>query len=106
MQGAWFASVSDTLFTQMASRYRERYGRAPFRIASLGYDSVLLTVRMSRDWRPGTNFPQNRLLASDGFGGIDGIFRFDNRGIAQRALEVAEVRSGSYTVVSPAPTQW
>ena len=106
MQGAWFASVSDTLFSQMASRYRERYGRAPFRIASLGYDSVLLTVRMSRDWRPGTNFPQNRLLASDGFGGIDGIFRFDNRGIAQRALEVSEVRSGSYTVVSPAPTQW
>lgn len=106
MQGAWFASVSDTLFAQMASRYRERYGRAPFRIASLGYDSVLLTVRMSRDWRPGTAFPQNRLLASDGFGGIDGIFRFDNRGIAQRALEVSEVRSGGYTVVSPAPTQW
>lgn len=106
MQGAWFASVSDTLFTQMASRYRERYGRAPFRIASLGYDSVLLTVRMARDWRPGTRFPENRLLASDGFGGIDGIFRFDNRGIAQRALEVSEVRSGSYAVVSPAPTRW
>lgn len=106
MQGAWFASVSDGLFGQMANRYRERYGRAPYRIASLGYDAVLLTVRMARDWRPGTNFPQGRLFASDGFGGVDGIFRFDNRGIAIRALEVSEVRSGGFSVVDAAPTQW
>jgi ABC-type branched-subunit amino acid transport system substrate-binding protein len=106
MHGAWFASVSDTLFGQMATRYRERYGRAPFRLASLGYDAVLLTVRMTRDWRPGTAFPQNRLMASDGFGGIDGIFRFDSRGIAQRALEVSEVRSGGFAVVDAAPTAW
>lgn len=106
MRGAWYASVSDTLFGQMATRYRERYGRTPYRIASLGYDAVLLTVRMTRDWRPGTNFPQNRLFASDGFGGIDGIFRFDNRGIAIRALEVSEVRAAGVTVIDPAPTQW
>ena len=106
MQGAWFASVSDGLFAQLASRYRERYGRAPYRIASLGYDSVLLTIRMTRDWRPGTAFPQNRLFAEDGFGGVDGIFRFDNRGIAVRALEVSEVRSGGYTVIDAAPTAW
>lgn len=106
MQGAWFASVSDTLFGQLSSRYRERYGRAPYRIASLGYDAVLLTVRMTRDWRPGTNFPQNRLFAEDGFGGIDGIFRFDSRGIAVRALEVSEVRNGGFAVIDAAPTRW
>jgi ABC-type branched-subunit amino acid transport system substrate-binding protein len=106
MRGAWYASVSDTLFGQLATRYRERYGRTPYRIASLGYDAVLLTVRMTRDWRPGTVFPQNRLFASDGFGGIDGIFRFDNRGIAIRALEVSEVRAAGVTVIDPAPTQW
>lgn len=106
IQGAWFSSVSDGLFSQMADRYRERYGRAPYRIASLGYDAVLLTVRMARDWRPGTNFPQNRLFASEGFGGVDGIFRFDNRGIAIRALEVSEVRGTGFAVVDAAPTQW
>ncbi len=106
MRGAWYASVSDTLFGQMATRYRERYGQSPYRIASMGYDAVLLTVRMTRDWRPGTAFPQNRLFAEDGFGGIDGIFRFDNRGIAMRALEVSEVRQGGTTVVDPAPTRW
>lgn len=106
MRGSWYASVSDTLFGQMAARYRERYGQSPYRIASMGYDAVLLTVRMTRDWRPGTAFPQNRLFAADGFGGIDGIFRFDNRGIAQRALEVSEVRQGGVAVIDPAPTRW
>lgn len=106
MRGAWFASVSDTLYGQLATRYRERYGAAPYRLSSLGYDAVLLTIRVARDWRPGTVFPQARLFQEDGFGGIDGIFRFDTRGIAVRALEVSEVRAGGFTVVDPAPTRW
>jgi outer membrane PBP1 activator LpoA protein len=106
MRGAWFASVSDGLYGQLATRYRERYGTAPYRLSSLGYDAVLLTIRVARDWRPGTVFPQARLFQEDGFGGIDGIFRFDQRGIAVRALEVSEVRAGGFTVVDPAPTRW
>ncbi|WP_184100205.1 penicillin-binding protein activator [Sphingopyxis panaciterrulae] len=106
MRGAWFASVSDGLYGQLATKYRSRYGKAPYRLASLGYDSVLLTVRIARDWKPGTRFPVNRLMAADGFGGIDGIFRFDNRGIAQRALEVSQVGAGGFRVVDPAPTKW
>jgi ABC-type branched-subunit amino acid transport system substrate-binding protein len=106
MRGSWFASVSDGLYGQLATKYRTRFGRTPYRLASLGYDSVLLTVRIARDWKPGTNFPVNRLLAADGFGGIDGIFRFNNRGIAQRALEVSEIGAGGFRVVDPAPTKW
>jgi ABC-type branched-subunit amino acid transport system substrate-binding protein len=106
MRGAWFASVSDGLYGQLATKYRARYGKAPYRLASLGYDSVLLTVRIARDWKPGTAFPVNRLLAADGFGGIDGIFRFNNRGIAVRALEVSEVGAGGFRVVDPAPAKW
>ncbi|SNS79754.1 penicillin-binding protein activator [Sphingopyxis indica] len=106
MRGAWFASVSDGLYGQLATKYRQRYGKAPYRLASLGYDSVLLTVRIARDWKPGTNFPVTRLLAADGFGGIDGIFRFDNQGIAIRALEVSEVGAGGFRVIDPAPAKW
>jgi ABC-type branched-subunit amino acid transport system substrate-binding protein len=106
MRGSWFASVSDGLYGQLATKYRTRFGKTPYRLASLGYDSVLLTVRIARDWKPGTNFPANRLLAADGFGGIDGIFRFSNRGIAERALEVSEIGAGGFRVVDPAPTKW
>jgi ABC-type branched-subunit amino acid transport system substrate-binding protein len=106
MRGAWFASVSDGLYGQLAGKYRTRFGKAPYRLASLGYDSVLLTVRIARDWKPGTSFPVNRLMAADGFGGIDGIFRFNDRGIAVRALEVSEIGAGGFRVVDPAPTKW
>src|SRR3989344_2297806 len=36
MRGAWFASVSDGLYSQLAGKYRARFGRAPYRLASLG----------------------------------------------------------------------
>ena len=106
MRGSWFASVSDGLYGQLAGKYRTRYGKSPYRLASLGYDSVLLTVRIAREWKPGTSFPVNQLLAADGFGGIDGIFRFNNRGVAIRALEVSEVGAGGFRTVDPAPTKW
>ncbi|KAB2856771.1 MAG: penicillin-binding protein activator, partial [Sphingopyxis terrae] len=46
------------------------------------------------------------LMAADGFGGIDGIFRFNDRGIAIRALEVSEVGAGGFRVIDPAPAKW
>nr|WP_152639780.1 penicillin-binding protein activator [Sphingobium bisphenolivorans] len=103
LRGAWFASVSDGLYRQLAGKYRARYGSAPFRLSAMGYDAVLLTVRIARDWKPGTPFPAARLRDAGGFAGIDGAFRFSRNGIAERALEVNEVGSGSVTVVDPAP---
>lgn len=103
LRGAWFASVSDTLYRQLANKYRARYGSAPFRLSSLGYDSVLLTVRIAQDWKPGTPFPAARLRDAGGFSGIDGAFRFNRAGVAERALEVGEVGAGAIAVIDPAP---
>jgi branched-chain amino acid transport system substrate-binding protein len=103
LRGAWFASVSDGLYTQLATKYRARFGKSPYRLASLGYDAVLLVTRIGDDWRPGSAFPASRLNDSGGFSGIDGAFRFNRDGIAERALEVQQAGSGGFTVVSPAP---
>ena len=103
LRGAWFASVSDGLYGQLAGKYRARYGSSPFRLSALGYDAVLLTVRIARDWRPGAAFPATRLRDSGGFSGIDGAFRFGRNGVAERALEVSEIGAGTYTVVATAP---
>ena len=104
LNGAWFASVSDTLYRQFATKYRTRFGAAPYRLSSLGYDAVLLAVRISRDWPMNRPFPEARLRDAGGFAGIDGAFRFGRDGIAERALEVQEVRGGTTAVVSPAPS--
>ncbi len=104
LAGAWYASVSNALYRQYAVKYRSRFGAAPYRLSSLGYDSVLLTVRIARDWKPGSTFPESRLRDADGFSGIDGAFRFSRDGVAERALEVQEIRGGAAVTVSPAPT--
>ena len=102
--GAWFASVPDTFYRQYATKYRARFGAGPYRLSSQGYDAVLLTVRIARDWPIGTPFPEARLHDAGGFSGIDGAFRFGRDSVAERALEVQEIRGGTTAVVSPAPT--
>ena len=104
LQGAWFASVSDGLYRQYATKYRTRFGKAPYRLSILGYDAVLLTVRIMRDWPIGAAFPTERLNDRGGFAGLDGAFRFGPDGVAQRALEVQEIRGGTTVTVSAAPT--
>ena len=103
MQGAWFASVSDSFYNQFATRYRARFAKGPYRYASLGYDSVLLINKIAGGWRIGTPFPTAQLLDSGGFSGVDGAFRFTQTGIAERMLEVQEIRTAGFGVVSPAP---
>ena len=103
LRGAWFAAVSDTRFRQFADSYKARFGSAPYRVATMGYDSVLLTVRIARDWKPGTPFPLARLADHDGFLGLDGPFRFAADGSGERALEVREVRSGGVSIIDAAP---
>jgi ABC-type branched-subunit amino acid transport system substrate-binding protein len=103
LRGAWYATVSDTLFNQVRTKYRTRYGANPYRLASLGYDAVLLAVRTAKEWRPGRAFPEGQLRDREGFIGIDGPFRFDSSGVAQRSLEVREVTASGTIVLSPAP---
>ncbi|MDV3459352.1 penicillin-binding protein activator [Sphingomonas sp. HF-S4] len=103
LNGAWFASVPDNYYRQYASKYRARFSAAPYRLSTLGYDAVLLTVRIARDWRPGDEFPAARLTEREGFAGLDGAFRFGRDGVAERALEVQEIRGGTTATVSPAP---
>jgi hypothetical protein len=105
LRGAWFSSVSDARYGRFASSYKSRFGAQPYRVATLGYDAVLLTLR-ARDWTPGREFPTSHLFDSAGFLGIDGAFRFQPNGLAERAMEVRQVGNGTVTVVSPAPTQF
>jgi len=103
LRGAWYAASSDAIFEQLRTRYRARYGSNPYRLASLGYDAVLLAVRAAKEWRVGRPFPERALRDPGGFAGVDGPFRFGGSGIAERSLEVREVTAAGTTILSPAP---
>ena len=102
MHGSWFAAVPDNRFQQLAARYRGKFGGQPSRLASMGYDSVLLVNSIGARWKIGDPFPRTALNDDDGFAGIDGIFRFRG-GVAERGLEVQQVGPGGFSTVSPAP---
>lgn len=102
MNGAWFASVSDAYYNQLSNKYRARFGKAPYRLASLGYDSVLLANKIAATWRVGTPFPIAQLTDEGGFAGIDGAFRFGKDGIAERMLEVQQINPTGFAVIAPA----
>src|SRR5690606_2849088 len=106
LRGAVFSAVSDARFRQFVTSYESRFGEQPYRIATLGYDAVLLTLRVTRDWQPGRAFPIARMLGSDGFLGLDGPFRFRNDGIGERAMEVRRVAANSIAVADAAPAKF
>lgn len=103
MQGAWFASVSDSYYNQLSIKYRARFGKGPYRLASLGYDAVLLVNKIAAGWKVGAAFPVGLLGDEGGFSGIDGAFRFGRDGIADRMLEVQQINPTGFSVIAPAP---
>ena len=102
LRGALFAAAPEARFTQLVGRYKARYGRTPYRLGSLGYDAMLLTVRAARNWPIGRPFPMRSLADRDGFAGVDGIFRFGRDGVAERSLEVRQVTATGSITASPA----
>lgn len=103
LNGALFSAVSDQRYKRFADSYAARFGSQPYRVATLGYDAVLLTLRVARDWKVGSPFPKKALYHKGGFLGVDGAFRFMPNGVIERALEVREVKAGEVVAVDPAP---
>ncbi|WP_379921391.1 penicillin-binding protein activator [Erythrobacter sp. R86502] len=104
LEGALFSAVSDQRYGRFADSYAARFGTQPYRAATLGYDAVLLTLRVARDWKVGTPFPKGELYDKGGFLGVDGAFRFNRMGVVERALEVRQVKDGEIVVVASAPS--
>ncbi len=106
MRGAIFAAVSDARYKRFSDSYEERFGGKPYRVSTLGYDAVLLTLRVARDWRIGSRFPVSQLRDDGGFLGLDGPFRFGRNGVVERAMEVRQISNGQIRIVDQAPTRF
>jgi branched-chain amino acid transport system substrate-binding protein len=106
MRGAWYAAAPDAMYRQYATKYSARFGKAPIRVSSLGYDSVLLIARVAQNWKIGSAFPVARLTDAEGFIGIDGAFRFMTNGQSERMMEVLEVQAAALKTIDPAPSSF
>lgn len=106
LAGAWYAAPPTSLRAKFERDYRDIYGESPVRVASLAYDATALAAILAitgvRE-RGMPAFDQFSLTNSNGFSGIDGIFRFGTNGIVERGLAVLEVQRAERPVVAPAP---
>ncbi len=121
--GGWFPAPPPEARKAFENLYAKTYGAAPPRLASLAYDAtgmaaVIARARAEADARAAAQgasrplpvsanpFTVDALTASNGFGGVDGIFRLLPSGLVERELAILEVRDRRFVVVSPAATSF
>jgi hypothetical protein len=104
LNGGWFAAPDPAARLDFERRYQQTFGGTPQRLATLAYDATALAAVLARSDTSGQPYSRDRMTASRGFAGIDGVFRFRTDGLAERALAVVEIRGGRTVVIDPAPT--
>lgn len=87
LDGALFASAAPEDTANFAAAYERIYGRAPTRLASLGYDAAAMAIRLAADDALDTR----GVTSPSGFRGINGLFRLRLDGSVQRSLSVLEI---------------
>lgn len=102
LHGGLFAAPDPAGFRAFSGRYRNRFGQAPVRTATLAYDAVALVAALAKT-QGQHRFQPETLTNPSGFAGIDGLFRFRSDGTNERGLAVMRVAATGGQVASPAP---
>ena len=102
VQGGWFALPDPDRTAAFQLRYEVAFGTQPHRFGSLAYDGIAaigaLVASQGRDALTATALTQ-----SQGFEGVDGVFRLSRDGTIERGLAVAQVIDQQVVVIDPAP---
>ncbi|MAM62737.1 penicillin-binding protein activator [Maritimibacter sp. UBA3975] len=102
VQGGWFALPDPDLSVAFTRRYQAAYGTSPHPIAGLAYDGIAaigaLVKAGNADALSGAALTQ-----SQGFVGVNGVFRLRGDGTNERGLAVAQIQNQQVVVIDPAP---
>ncbi|MCX7361255.1 MAG: penicillin-binding protein activator [Alphaproteobacteria bacterium] len=105
LRGAWYAAPDPSKRADFERRFISTYNRPPHRLATLAYDAVALAGQLARLKQNG-DFSAEAITSSNGWSGVDGVFRFLPDGRTDRALAVIEIQGERNTVISPAPSNF
>lgn len=98
--GAWYPSLSRSHNDYFIRKYQQTFDEAPRNIYSFAYDAVALASVI-------TNSKSKNIDAiitnSDGYSGINGVFRIFVDGTNQHSLDIMEVRNNNEIVIDKAP---
>jgi ABC-type branched-subunit amino acid transport system substrate-binding protein len=101
LQGAWFAAPPVDERERFEIRFRAAFNYDPPRLASLAYDATALAALLAQSPRA-TDFSGSALTDSNGFHGVDGVFRLTADGTVERNYAIYEVTAEGFRVIQPA----
>ncbi|MGB0844497.1 MAG: penicillin-binding protein activator [Alphaproteobacteria bacterium] len=99
LRGAWFAAAPEQNFKAFQSRYSQRFGEVPQKIAGIAYDAATLASTLVRQ---NQGFDTHFISSPSGFNGLFGSYRLSPTGHPIRAMDIREIRAGGTTVLQPA----
>jgi branched-chain amino acid transport system substrate-binding protein len=99
LYGGAFPAPDPAAITDFETRYQATFGEAPPRLASFGYDAGALAATLASAER----LDAATIQRPQGWGGVNGLFRFLPDGSSERALAIMQLQNqGGVKVVSPA----
>lgn len=101
LHGSWFAAPPIEERKKFEIRFRASFNYTPPRLASLAYDATALASLLAQSPRA-TDFSTTALTDSNGFKGVDGIFRLGADGTVERSYAIHEVTAEGFRTVQPA----
>lgn len=102
VQGGWFALPDPARTAQFGSRYQATYSAQPHPISGLAYDGIAAIGALVAAGKSDALTVQ-ALTQSQGFEGVNGIFRLNPDGTNDRGLAVATIRDQNVVVIDSAP---
>ncbi|MEN3975388.1 penicillin-binding protein activator [Emcibacter sp. SYSU 3D8] len=105
LAGALYAGPSPETGVTFSNHYGRVYGGTAPRVSSIAYDAVALVAALKK-MHPDRPFTTASLTDAKGFAGIDGVFRFNREGVAERGLAVIQITPSGMTAVDPAPQEF
>lgn len=107
LEGSWYAAIPEGPLSAFQEHYVKSFGALPKTLVSFAggaYDSVALASFLAHKG-PGSVTLAN-LMDTQGFAGVDGLFRLLPDGSAERGLAVREMTRGGTREVYPAPERF
>lgn len=103
LQGAWFVAPSVSGFDKFSALYFHSYKKYPLRICTLAFDAVQMLAALSKNTQIENPLSLEQLTKSQGFLGIDGLFRLNIHGDTERGLAVYTISANEFRMIDPAP---
>jgi len=105
LEGSWFTALPRERRRDFEIKFKEIYGYNPPKLCGLAYDGVALAATLARSSN-GDTFSRESLTNPRGFIGVDGIFRLQDNGLAERGFAIMSVKGGSAVLIDSAPTSF